>query len=53
VREVQTLTSTVTSFETLVKTIKEEALRVDVTIAAFIAGLLIALVVSRLLLGRS
>ena len=52
-REVQTLTSTVTSFETLVKTIREEALRVDVTIAAFIAGLLIALVVSRLLLGRS
>jgi hypothetical protein len=43
------LTSTVTSFET----VKEEALRVDVTIAAFIAGLLIALVVSRLLLGRS
>jgi hypothetical protein len=53
VREVQMLTSTVTSFETLVKTIKEEALRVDVTIAAFIAGLLIALIVSRLLLGRS
>jgi hypothetical protein len=52
-REVQTLTSTVTSFETLVKTIREEALRADVTIAAFIAGLLIALVVSRLLLGRS
>ncbi|MFZ8795312.1 MAG: hypothetical protein ACO2O2_15740 [Acidilobaceae archaeon] len=52
-REVQTLTSTVTSFETLVKTVKEEALRVDVTIAAFIAGLLIAIVVSRLLLGRS
>lgn len=49
VREVQMLTSTVTSFET----VKEEALRVDVTIAAFIAGLLIALVVSRLLLGRS
>jgi ElaB/YqjD/DUF883 family membrane-anchored ribosome-binding protein len=49
VREVQTLTSTVTSFET----VKEEALRVDVTIAAFIAGLLIALVVSRLLLRRS
>jgi ElaB/YqjD/DUF883 family membrane-anchored ribosome-binding protein len=49
VREVQTLTSTVTSFET----VKEEALRVNVTIAAFIAGLLIALVVSRLLLGRS
>jgi hypothetical protein len=43
------LTSTVTSFET----VKEEALRADVTIAAFIAGLLIALVVSRLLLGRS
>jgi hypothetical protein len=53
VREVKTLTSTMTSFETLVKTIKEEALRADVTIAAFIAGLLIALVVSRLLLGRS
>jgi len=53
VREVQTLTSTVTSFETLVKTVKEEALRADVTIAAFIAGLLIALVVSRLLLRRS
>jgi len=49
VREVQTLTSTVTSFET----VKEEALRADVTIAAFIAGLLIALVVSRLLLRRS
>jgi len=53
VREVQTLTSTVTSFETLVKTIREETLRVDVTIAAFIAGLLIALIVSRLLLRRS
>lgn len=53
VREVQTLTSTVTSFETLVKTIKEETLRADVTIAAFIAGLLIALIVSRLLLRRS
>jgi ElaB/YqjD/DUF883 family membrane-anchored ribosome-binding protein len=49
VREVQTLTSTVTSFET----VKEEALRADITIAAFIAGLLIALVVSRLLLRRS
>jgi len=53
VREVQTLTSMVTSFETLVKTVKEETLRADVTIAAFIAGLLIALVVSRLLLRRS
>jgi hypothetical protein len=53
VREAQMLTSTVTSFETLVKTIKEEALRADVTIAAFIAGLLIALVVSRLILRRS
>jgi hypothetical protein len=49
VREVQTLTSTVTSFET----VKEEALRADVTIAAFIAGLLIALALSRLLLRRS
>ncbi|MDT7866139.1 MAG: hypothetical protein RRE21_04335 [Desulfurococcales archaeon] len=53
VREVKTLTSTMTSFETLVKTIKEETLRADVTIAAFIAGLLIALIVSRLLLRRS
>ena len=53
VREVQTLTSMVTSFETLVKTVKEETLRADVTIAAFIAGLLIALIVSRLLLRRS
>jgi ElaB/YqjD/DUF883 family membrane-anchored ribosome-binding protein len=49
VREVQTLTSTITSFET----VKEEALRADVTIAAFIAGLLIALALSRLLLRRS